>query len=219
MAILKGTGIYMHFTDVLPQYEEEFNTWYDTERLRDVLAVPGVLCGARYVACRGAPKYLAVYELANIDVAASPAFRKVEPEPADWGRRMLSSSITGDNVARVLAQQIFPPQLEMPDRPLPPALQIGRMSVPEQIDEAWNAWYNEEYIPDSRKVPGVLYARRYRVVEGLSRYMTVYEFEDETVPKSEAYANHRRHSSSSAEMRRATIQIPGSPGLYRRYTR
>ena len=33
-----------------------------------------------------------------------------------------------------------------------------------------------EYVPGYRKVPGVIYARRYRVLEGSSGYGTVYEF-------------------------------------------
>lgn len=32
---------------------------------------------------------------------------------------------------------------------------IGRMSVPASADAEWNEWYNDEYIPGYRKVPGV----------------------------------------------------------------
>lgn len=68
-------------------------------------------------------------------------------------------------------------------------LQIGRMSVPEEVDTEWNAWYNGEYIRGYRTVPGVIYARRYRVLEGEVGYTTVYEFQSEDVPKSAAW-NH-----------------------------
>jgi len=76
-----------------------------------------------------------------------------------------------------VGQQIFPSDVEQPERDMASALQIGRMSVPESADAEWNAWYNGEYIPGYRKVPGVIYARRYRVVDGETRYTTVYEFE------------------------------------------
>ena len=46
-----------------------------------------------------------------------------------------------------------------------PVLQIGRMSVPAELDAEWNAWHSGEYVPGYCKVPGVIYARRYRVLE------------------------------------------------------
>ena len=218
MAALKGNGIYMVFADIDSQHDEEFNAWYDTEHLPDVLAIPGVLSGARYVACKGGPKYLAVYELSSSDVVTSPIFQKLRQEPTPWSRRM-SPGVIGNNVARVLGQQIFPPEIEMSGRYLPPALQIGRMSVPEEVDAAWNAWYNGEYIPGYRQVPGVRYARRYGVVEGSTGYMTVYEFDDEKVSETEAWERQRQTSSPRSEaMRQAMTHAPGSPGVYRRLT-
>ena len=98
-----------------------------------------------------------------------------------------------------------------------PVLQIGRMSVPEAVDAEWNAWYNGEYIPGYRTVPGVIYARRYRVLEGEVRYTTVYEFESEAVPESAAWNHQREHSSpKSGAMRDAMTMAMGSPGVYRR---
>jgi hypothetical protein len=98
-----------------------------------------------------------------------------------------------------------------------PALQIGRMSVPDAVDAEWNAWYNGEYIPGYRTVPGVIYARRYRVVEGEVGYTTVYEFDSEAVPESDAWNYQRDHSSpKSGAMRDAMTMATGSPGVYRR---
>ena len=98
-----------------------------------------------------------------------------------------------------------------------PVLQIGRMSVPESGRCGWNAWYNGEYIPGYRTVPGVIYARRYRVLEGEVRYTTVYEFESEAVPESAAWNHQREHSSpNSGAMRDVMTMAMGSPGVYRR---
>jgi hypothetical protein len=98
-----------------------------------------------------------------------------------------------------------------------PVLQIGRMSVPDDVDTEWNAWYNGDYIPGYRKVPGVIYARRFRVVEGEGQYITVYEFEDEKVPDSAEW-NYQRESSSSKSgpMRAVMAMASGSPGIYTR---
>jgi len=178
----KGRAIYLVYTDL-------------EDDLPRSLEFPGVLDSARYVAVKGGPRYLAVYELDSAGVIQSGASRGTS----------------------VLGEQIFPEGLENPDRGMAAVLQIGRMSVPETVDSAWNAWYNGEYIPGYRTVPGVIYARRYRVVQGEVRYTTVYEFESEAVPESAEWNHQREHSSpNSAAMRDAMTMAPGSPGVYRR---
>jgi hypothetical protein len=211
----KGRGILLVYTDLADEkHDEEFNAWYDTQHLPQLLAIPGVLDAARYVAVKGGPKYLAAYELESPDVVQSAAWadRPIPP----WDRRM-SPRVIGKNFTRVVGEQIFPDGLEQPERGMASVLQIGRMSVPEDIDREWNAWYNGEYIPGYRTVPGVIYARRYRVLEGEVRYTTVYEFEHEQVPDSVEWNRQREHSSPrSGQMRDAMTHASGSPGVYRR---
>jgi hypothetical protein len=211
----KGRAIYLVYTDLLDdKYDQEFNAWYDTRHLPQLKAIPGVLDAARYVAVKGGPKYLAVYELENAQVVRSDAF--VNRPTTDQDERM-SPRVIGKNFTRILGEQIFPDRLENADRPMAPVLQIGRMSVPEGVDAEWNAWYNGEYIPGYRTVPGVLYARRFRVLEGEVRYTTVYELNSEAVPESAAWNYQREHSSpKSGAMRDAMMMATGSPGVYRR---
>ena len=211
----KGHAIYLVYTDLADDKDDqEFNTWYDTRHLPQLKAIPGILDAARYVAVRGGPKYLAVYELDSAEVIHSDAF--VNRPRTDQDQRM-SPRVIGKNFTTVLGEQLFPDGLENPDRPMAAVLQIGRMSVPDNVDAAWNAWYNGEYIPGYRTVPGVIYARRYRVLEGEVRYSTIYEFESETVPESAAWNYQREHSSpKSHEMRDVMTMAAGSPGVYRR---
>ena len=160
----KGEGLFLVYTDLIdPKYEEEFNAWYNTEHLPELLTLPGFLDAARYVATRGAPKYLAVYELTSIEAVRSPEFSRRQRTP--WETRM-SPRVTGKNLTRIVGRQIFPRTVENPDRGMAPALQIGRMSVPGSADAEWNEWYDTEYIPGYRTVPGVIYARRYQAVDG-----------------------------------------------------
>ena len=50
----KGQAIFMVYTDLIdPRYEEEFNAWYNTEHLPELLAVPGILDAARYADTNG----------------------------------------------------------------------------------------------------------------------------------------------------------------------
>ncbi len=91
----KGNGIFLVFTDVDPKHEEEFNAWYDTEHLGDLLKLPGFLDAGRYVAAKGGPKYLVVYELASADAegarAGSLARSPVHPGARVPLRRNISS--------------------------------------------------------------------------------------------------------------------------------
>ena len=211
----KGRAILLVYTDLVDsKYDEEFNAWHDTQHLPQLLELPGVLDAARYVAVKGGPKYLAAYEIESVGPVLGPTWEN-RPIPP-WDRRM-SPSVIGKNQARILGEQIFPPSVEQPDRGMAPVLQIGRMSIPEEIDAEWNAWYNDEYIPGYRTVPGVLSARRYRVVDGDVRYTTVYEFEHERVPETAEWNHQREHSSpQSGPMRDAMAMAAGSPGVYRR---
>src|SRR6266496_3838172 len=211
----KGRAIFLVYTDLADEkYDEEFNAWYDTQHLPQLLSMPGFLDGARYVALKGGPKYLAAYEIESAEAVQTPEFlnRTVPP----WDRRM-SPRVIGTHLTRIVGTQIFPDGRGRTGRGMAPVLQIGRMSVPEDVDAQWNAWYNGEYIPGYRKVPGVIYARRFKVVEGEVRYTTVYEFEDEKVPDSAEWNYQREHSSpSSGPMRNAMTMASGSPGVYRR---
>ena len=66
-------------------------------------------------------------------------------------------------------------------------------------------------------MPGVIYARRFRVVEGEVRYTTVYEFDSVAVPETPDWNYQREHSSPrSAGMRDVMTMAMGSPGVYTR---
>jgi hypothetical protein len=210
----KGRAIYLVYTDLVDdKFDAEFNAWYSNQHLPQLMAIPGILDAARYLAVKGGPKYLAVYELESAEVIHSDAFVN---RPRTVQDQQMSPRVIGKNFTTVLGDQIFPARLENADRRMAPVLQIGRMSVPDGIDAEWNAWYNGEYVPGYRTVPGVLYARRYRVLEGEVGYTTVYEFESEAVPESAAWNYQREHSSpKSGAMRDAMTMAMGSPGIYR----
>jgi hypothetical protein len=69
-----------------PEHEAEFNAWYNNDHLPALVSVPGVYAARRYRATAGAPKYLAVYELASRDVPQSEAWKKAAESP--WTQRM-----------------------------------------------------------------------------------------------------------------------------------
>src|SRR5260370_13930361 len=74
MAKTRGTGLLMVWADIDPEFEAEYHRWYDEEHIAHLLAVPGFLSAGRYIALKGGPTYLALYELEAPEVLKSPAF-------------------------------------------------------------------------------------------------------------------------------------------------
>ena len=140
----------------------------------------------------------------------TPAFTDRPRTP--WGQK-ISPSVIGKNLTPIVGEQIYPDGIEMPERGMAPVLQSGRMSVPAEVDAEWNAWYCGEYVPGYRKVSGVIYARRYRVLEGTSGYSTVYELASTAVPKSSEWKEQQQHSSlNSPRMRQTMTHARVRPG-------
>lgn len=88
-----------------PTLEEEFNAWYDTEHIAERLAVPGFETALRYVCIDGAPRYLAMYDLASPDVLNSPGYLKVGFDNASpWTKRVTSRV----RIYRSFGEQVYP---------------------------------------------------------------------------------------------------------------
>ena len=217
MADKKGAGLMMVWTDVPEDKEAEFNRWYDEEHIPERLAIPGFLSAARYVAVSGGPKYLASYEVESPEVLQTDEYKRVLASPTDWSKRM-SPTVIGVNFIRNVYQQIFPsatpPEVAQSD--MAPALQIGRMEVPANVDAEFNQWYNTIYIPNYEKVPGCIRGRRYRALEGQPQYCTVYEFENEKVSQTPEWAAQRDINPQNAQMRTIMTHATGSPGVYKK---
>jgi len=218
MAKTRGTGLLMLWTDIDAQYEADFNRWYDEEHLNRLLQVPGFLSAARYVALKGGPKYLAIYELEEHNVLRSSAFLdevRYRPSPR---RVAASGGHIGRNYILNGYRQIFPTRTNPVENTMGPApcLQMGRIDVPAAMEEEFNAWYNTAYIPGYLTVPGVLRARRFVTVESQPKYLTLYEFENPKVPESAAWDKMRNSNPWSDRIRPIMRHDVGSPGVYQR---
>lgn len=97
------------FTNALEGRDDEFNTWYDTDHLADVLAIPGIESCTRYeIQPTSAPggadttpthRYLAVYELSAEPDVVMRGFQ----ERAAGGKLPLSPALD----ARSMAMQVW----------------------------------------------------------------------------------------------------------------
>ncbi|MBI1736282.1 MAG: hypothetical protein HYR51_14000 [Candidatus Rokubacteria bacterium] len=211
----KGTGLLMVWCDVPADKEAEFNRWYNEEHLAERLAIPGFLSAARYEAVKGGPKHLAYYELESPAVLQSAAYRKVQENPTPWTRRAGPTAVATTfirNVYTMIHPRALTPAIAASG--MAPALQIGRMDVPAEVDREWNDWYSTIYVPNYEKVPGVIRGRRYRAVEGAPAYLTLYEFEHPKVSESAEWDAQRDAVPVSTRMRAHMRHAPGSPGVY-----
>jgi len=218
MGKTRGTGLLMLWTDVDPPHEAEFNRWYNEEHIAHLLEVPGFLSGGRYRALKGGPKYLAMYELEDPNVLRTAAFLDaVRFKPSPWRARASGGHI-GRNYILNGYRQIYPARTNPIEltMEMPRYLQMGRMDIPAHLEEEFHAWYNTAYIPGYLTVPGVLRARRFAVIDGQPKYLTVYEFERADVPESEAWARARVGNPWNLRMRPQLLLDEGSPGVYER---
>ena len=135
----KGTALLIVFTDVDIEHDAEFNQWYNQEHLPERLSAPGFMDGARYEALKGGPRYLAVYELESADALKTDEYLRQSGNPTPWTQRM-SPNVVGRNMVRNVYTQIYPGQSDSDilGRGMAPALQIGRMDVPDNLEAKYN---------------------------------------------------------------------------------
>jgi hypothetical protein len=213
----KGTALLMVWADVPADKEDDFNRWYDEEHLAERMSVPGFLSAARYQAVKGGPKHLACYELESAAVLESDAYTRVQANPTPWTRRC-SPEVIGTTYIRNVYTMIHPTGLSpaVAGSGMAPALQLGRMDVPPEVEDQFNAWYNTVYVPNYETVPGVIRGRRYRAVVGAPKYLTFYEFEHPAVSESAEWLAQRDRDPANARMRGHMRHAAGSPGVYRK---
>ena len=217
MANKKGTALLMVFVDIDTEQDADFNDWYNQEHVKDLLALPGFLNATRYEAAKGGPRYLACYEMESADAVKTPEYLAFRRSPSVWTQRVAPSGI-GRNYVRNVYTQIYPQENDaaVMGRGMAPALQIGRMKVPAEIEAKYNEYYDTVRTPGNLQVPGCLAVRRYQAVEGEPKYLTVYEFEHEKVPETQAWNDRRGQDNMHSYIGGTYGHAPGSPGVYRR---
>ena len=87
MVTRRGSGLLFVMIDIEPEYEDEFNRWFEEEHFPERLACEGFLNGRRFQALEGGPKYLATYELETPEVLDGPGYERLIP-PTEWTRRI-----------------------------------------------------------------------------------------------------------------------------------
>jgi len=195
MATQQTGGLLAVWTDIAPEAEAEFNQWYNTEHIPQLLGVPGFLTGRRYQAVEGKPQYLALYQLTDVSVLKTDVFRHVREMPTEWTTKMRPLF---RNTTVAAYQQIFTHGTE-PAQPAEFVLSV-RLNTPVEQEKEFNDWYNIDHVPALVGVPGVYCARRYLSIDSDPKYLAVYEMNDAGIPKTPAW-DKARNSEWTGRMR------------------
>jgi hypothetical protein len=84
-------GLLLAMMEPPPAMEEEFQDWYDTEHLPERAGTKGFLTAHRFVCVDGWPRYLAMYDLQDVQVLHGPDYAKVAGAGySPWTHRVVS---------------------------------------------------------------------------------------------------------------------------------
>jgi hypothetical protein len=182
--MLKPMGLLMTSFNYAAASEEEFNDWYDLEHIPQRLAIPGFINAERWLGADDPKISVTTYDMKGLDVLKSPPYLAVAGDNlSPWSKRMIGKC---ERIARIDAEQL-PPGREVGPQDAGGMLVIAMNVLPEAEAE-FNAWNDEEHIPNLRTVPGVLRARRFKSDAGSRRYIAVYHLSDPEVQASDAWA-------------------------------
>ena len=73
MALLGKAAMVLSF-DVAPEAIVEHDNWHSHEHFQERMSIRGFQRGSRWLALSGEPRYFVLYEVADIDTLASPAY-------------------------------------------------------------------------------------------------------------------------------------------------
>jgi hypothetical protein len=156
--------------------EDEFNDWYDLEHIPQ-RRLPGVLNAERWIAVDNPRVSITTYDMESVDVRETPAYKNIVDTP--WSRRMHTKT---KRVCFFVAEQTLPGRLAAPEG-AGSLLMVG-ITVPDEADAEFNAWCNEEHIPQLAAVKGCLTARRFKVTQGVQRYLNLFHLASPEVQES-----------------------------------
>jgi hypothetical protein len=101
-----GKGLLLATMEPPANIEEEFQDWYDTEHFPERLNCAGFETARRFVCIDGWPRYLALYDLTDVDVLHGPAYAAIAiGRYSAWTHRIMSK-VWGQY--RAEGVQVFP---------------------------------------------------------------------------------------------------------------
>jgi len=82
-----ASGELLIWTSVDPDYEQDFNQWYDQEHMQERAAIKGFRWSRRYHSDTCARPYLALYQTDTLHVFTSEPYRQAFTQQTQWSER------------------------------------------------------------------------------------------------------------------------------------
>jgi hypothetical protein len=208
----------MVFTRPIAGKEAQFNAWYDSTHVPQMLEIPGFVAAARFHTLTAAtptstlPPYLAVYDLDTTDL------QKTNNEVK---RRMTSGMLAKGEAMDypTIATGIFEPitprilAADLPGTTGPTqAAGSTRLETFELVvlsdpadgrEQEFNDWYTTQHVPDVLHVPGFISGQRFKLVENdssntvIPHYLVKFEFQSYDLAATVAEINRRLRSGQT----------------------
>ena len=90
MPLLGQAAMLLSF-DIAPEAIAEHDDWHTHEHLPERLSIPGFIRGTRWIAVHSQPRYLVLYEVAQLATLASEAYLERLNNPSPWTSKMMLS--------------------------------------------------------------------------------------------------------------------------------
>jgi hypothetical protein len=160
---MAGAYIYAVTSDIEPALEQQFNDWYNSEHVVELLAVPGFLVARRFRAINGNPKYLAVYNLEQPQVLNTYAFQRIRPTHPDSTpdcKRMWSHV---KNWKRAAYEEQFATGSASDDADRAGFMFLAAYALDPSLVSEYTDWYCSEHRPAVSSVTGVMRTRIFQL--------------------------------------------------------
>lgn len=177
-------------TNCDPTREDEYNDWYDTMHIPDVLKTPGFMRARRFLNKEfrdGRGKYMAVYEIETDDIENT---MKLRLERRAEENRQGRGSVNRPNFSFPVWRDVLWKQIFERYAPESSTSRTGKWlnMVEQNCDPAreaeYHEWYNTMHIPDILATPSFVSARRYQIKDfrdGRGKYLAIYEIETDDI--------------------------------------
>lgn len=168
---MAGKGKSILFSEMTPgpEFEAEFDSWYDTVHIPERMVCPGFVSAQRYHRHEGAG-YLAVYEMDDLDAMKTEAYTRVKTQPSEQSAWILDN-VTG--FTRYLANETSVVAKGDPDAALDaPVLYAVAFNVPAEAAADFDGWYEQDHVPLLMQEPKWLMVRRLLVADGVPEAFT-----------------------------------------------
>jgi hypothetical protein len=166
---IKGQAVLFSEMTPGPDFVDRFHNWYDTHHIPVRMACPGFVSGQRYKR-QDSDGFLAVYEMDDVGVLSSDAYKVIKNQPSEETAWMLAH-VTG--FTRYLAGETSVKSQGAPDSALDAqVLYAVSFNVPAEAAAEFDSWYETEHIPLLMECPDWLMVRRMRVADGVPETYT-----------------------------------------------